>query len=124
MGIVQRSAPATPAWLAAAEAGAARPARAILAITAAVGLVVSFAVVLATGARPFGGIILAMTALACGVGWFAVTTPVRAIMSLVMLGIAFITAHPLSESLGAWPAVGATAGVGALVIYAISRPPR
>ncbi len=124
MGIVHRSAPATPAWFAAAEAGAARPARAILGATAAVGLVISFAIVMATGSRPVGGIILAMTALACGVGWFAVTTPVRAIMSLVMLGIAFIAAHPLADSLGAWPAVGATAGMAALVTYLISRPLR
>lgn len=123
MGTIQRPAALPTEWIT-GSAQSIRLARIVLSATAAVGLLVSFGLVALSGSRAVGGVALAMTAMGCGIGWFAVTSPVRAIMSLVTIGLAFIVSHPLADPIGAWPAVIITATAGAVVSYVIARPPR
>jgi hypothetical protein len=84
---------------------------------AAASFVVSYAVVIATGSRPLGGVVLALGGLWCIRAWFqrhgarTATT-----LGLVGLGL-FIASHLLALVIGAWPSVLVVAGAMALVAW-------
>jgi hypothetical protein len=84
---------------------------------AAASFVVSYAVVIATGSRPLGGVVLAFGGLWCIRAWFqrhgarTATT-----LGLVGLGL-FIASHLLALVIGAWPSVLVVAGAMALVAW-------
>lgn len=84
---------------------------------AAASLIVGYAVVLATGSRPLGGVVLALGGLWCIHAWFqrhgarTATT-----LGLVGLGL-FIASHLLALAIGAWPSVLMVAGAMALVAW-------
>jgi hypothetical protein len=78
---------------------------------AAIGLIVGYAVAVATGSRPFGGTVLAVCGLSCIAIWGrrdGRRTAIR--LTLVGLG-AFVLSHVLALAVGAWPAVLLAAAV-------------
>jgi hypothetical protein len=82
---------------------------------AAAGLIAGFAVAVATGSRPLGGVVLAMFGLTCITVWL-VRDGRRTAIQLTAAGLfAFALSHLLGLLIGAWPAVvlvaAATAGL-------------
>lgn len=72
---------------------------------AAASLVVGYAVVVSTGSRPLGGVVLAIGGLWCIHAWgrrHGART--AAVLTCVGLG-AFIVSHLLALAIGAWPSV-------------------
>ncbi len=84
----------------------------------AASLVVGYAVAVATGSRPLGGVVLALGGLWCVHAWFqrhgarTATT-----LGLVGLGL-FIASHLLALVVGAWPSVLIVAGSMGVVSWA------
>ena len=79
-----------------------RPATAPL---AAAGLVAGYAVAVASGSRPLGGLVLASFGLAC-VGIWLTRDGLRTAALLSCIGLlAFAASHALALAIGAWPAV-------------------
>lgn len=93
------------------------PARALPTWPIAAGaLVLGFAVAVASGSRPLGGVVLFLGGLACGLRW-RVLLGLRRALGLVAVFLAgFALAHPLGGAIGAWPAVLLVA----LVVGAVS----
>jgi hypothetical protein len=81
---------------------------------AAGSLIVSYAVVLASGSRPLGGVVLAIGGLWCIRVWF-LRHGRRTATTLGCVGfIAFVLSHVLALAVGPWPAVLiVAAGTGA-----------
>ncbi len=72
---------------------------------AAGALIVSYAVVVATGSRPLGGVVLALGGLWCIHAW-AQRHGARTATTLGCVGLGlFIASHLLALAIGAWPSV-------------------
>jgi hypothetical protein len=89
--------------------------RAPTAPVAALGLVAGFAVAVATGSRPLGGIVLALCGSCCIAVWLR-RDGRRVALWLTLAGLfAFALSHVLGLVIGPWPAVAlvaiATAGL-------------
>ena len=93
---------------------------------AAAGLIGGYAVAVASGSRPLGGVVLGCMGIACIVIWIRrdgrKTAAVLAGVGLV----AFALSHVLGILIGAWPAVLLTAAVTASICWSVSdaRGPR
>ena len=90
-------------------------ARVLTAAVAAAGLIGGFAVAVATGSRPLGGVVLAAFGLSCIAVWLR-RDGRRTAGLLTFAGLmAFAVSHVLGLVIGAWPAVlvvaAATAGL-------------
>jgi hypothetical protein len=84
---------------------------------AAASLIVGYAVVLATGSRPLGGVVLAVGGLWCIYVW-AVRHGARTAMTLGCVGLGlFIASHLLALVVGAWPSVLVVAGAMGMVAW-------
>ncbi len=84
---------------------------------AAASLVVSYAVVVATGSRPLGGMVLALGGLWCIYAW-ASRHGARTAATLGCVGLGlFIASHLLALVVGAWPSVLAVAGAMGVVAW-------
>jgi len=87
---------------------------------AAAGLIAGFAVALATGSRPLGGVVLVAFGLACIGVWLprhgARTTGILTLVGLAAFGLS----HALGLAVGAWPAVLITAAGVAFVYWRVS----
>lgn len=76
---------------------------------AAAGLIAGYAVAVASGSRPLGGLVLAVFALGCVATWLR-RDDRRTALLLTTAGIAaFALSHVLGLLIGAWPAVLLTA---------------
>jgi tetrahydromethanopterin S-methyltransferase subunit C len=72
---------------------------------AAAGLIAGYAVAVATGSRPLGGIVLAAFGLFCVMIWLE-RDGRRTAGQLTAIGLgAFVLSHLLALAIGAWPAV-------------------
>jgi hypothetical protein len=93
---------------------------------AAAGLIGGYAVAVASGSRPLGGVVLACVGIACIAIWIRrdgrTTAAVLAAVGLV----AFALSHVLGMLIGAWPAVLVSAAVTASICWSVSdaRRPR
>ncbi|HXA54898.1 MAG TPA: hypothetical protein VNV37_08500 [Solirubrobacteraceae bacterium] len=84
---------------------------------AAASLVVGYAVVVATGSRPLGGVVLALGGLWCIHAWLQ-RHGARTATTLGCVGLGlFITSHLLALLMGAWPSVLVVAGIMAAVAW-------
>jgi hypothetical protein len=84
---------------------------------AAGSLIGSYAVVVATGSRPLGGIVLAVGGLCCA-GLWRRRHGTRTAVELAGIGLgAFVVSHVLALAVGAWPAVLIVAGVTAALVW-------
>jgi hypothetical protein len=92
-------------------AGTLRPVRAFpTAPIAGASLIVGYAVVLATGSRMLGGVILALGGLWCIHAWLR-RHGARTAITLGCVGLVlFIVSHLLALAIGAWPSVLVVAG--------------
>ena len=93
---------------------------------AAAGLIGGFAVALATGSRPLGGVLLAAFGIACIAIWLR-RDGRRTAARLTVAGLlAFAISHVLGLLIGAWPAVLVTAAATAALYWreSDSRRPR
>jgi hypothetical protein len=94
---------------------------------AAVGLVAGFAVALATGSRPLGGVVLALCGLTCIAVWLR-RDGRRTAIRLTLAGLlAFALSHALGLVIGAWPAVALVTIATAWLYWRVSdsrRPGR
>ena len=93
---------------------------------AAAGLIGGFAVAVATGSRPLGGVLLAAFGLVCIAIWLR-RDGRRTAAKLTVAGLlAFAISHVLGLLIGAWPAVLVTAAATAALYWRESdsrRPP-
>jgi hypothetical protein len=84
---------------------------------AAGSLIGSYAVVVATGSRPLGGIVLAVGGLCCA-GLWRRRHGTRTAVELAGIGLgAFVASHLLALAVGGWPAVLIAAGVTAALAW-------
>ncbi|HEV3322554.1 MAG TPA: hypothetical protein VG147_10265 [Solirubrobacteraceae bacterium] len=84
---------------------------------AAASLIAGYAVVVATGSRPLGGVVLALGGLWCIHAWLRRHGARTAIaLGCVGLGL-FIASHLLALVVGAWPSVLVVAGVMGVVAW-------
>jgi len=90
---------------------------------AAGALLLGFAVAVASGSRPLGGVVLFLGGLACGLRWRVLLGAGRALSLVGVLLAGFVVAHPLGHAIGAWPAVLlVAAAVGAVAWRVADRP--
>ena len=72
---------------------------------AAGSLILAYAVAVATGSRPLGGVVLAIGGLWCIRAW-TLRHGARTASALACIGLAgFIISHVLALAIGAWPSV-------------------
>jgi di/tricarboxylate transporter len=84
---------------------------------AAASLIGGYAVAVATGSRPLGGIMLAAGGLACIRRW-AMRRDKRTAAQLAAVGLtAFVLSHVLALAVGAWPAVLLVSGATATIVW-------
>jgi hypothetical protein len=84
---------------------------------AAASLIVGYAVVVASGSRPLGGVVLAIGGLWCIHAW-ARRHGRRTAATLACVGLgAFVVSHPLALAIGAWPSVLLVAAAMATVVW-------
>jgi hypothetical protein len=87
---------------------------------AAVGLVAGFAVAVATGSRPLGGVVLTLCGLACIAVWLR-RDGRRTAVRLTLAGLlAFALSHALGLLIGAWPAVALVTFATAWLYWRVS----
>lgn len=86
----------------------------------AVALIVGFGIASVTGVRWLGGIALIAGAIWCGIKWWQLAGPLRAIIAVLVFGIAFVISHPLGNAIGAWPSVFVVAVLAGVLAYAIT----
>ena len=86
----------------------------------AVALIVGFGIASVTGVRWLGGIALIAGAIWCGIKWWQLAGPLRAIIAVLVFGIAFVISHPLGNAIGAWPSVFVVAVLADVLAYAIT----
>jgi hypothetical protein len=87
---------------------------------AAAGLIAGYAVAVATGSRPLGGLVLALCGVGCIVIWLHRDGRSVAIrLALVGLG-AFVLSHIVALAIGAWPAVVLAAAVTFAACWRVS----
>jgi hypothetical protein len=87
---------------------------------AAAGLVAGFAVAVATGSRPLGGVVLAACGLSCIAVWLRRDGRRIAVRLTVAGLLAFALSHGLGLVIGAWPAVLIVAAVTAALCWRLS----
>lgn len=87
---------------------------------AATGLIAGFAVAIATGSRPLGGVVLALCGLACVAVWLRRDGRRTAAMLTAAGLFAFAISHVLGLLIGAWPAVLLVAAGTALLCWRVS----
>ena len=78
---------------------------------AAAGLIGGFAVAVASGSRPLGGLFLAACGIACIAIWLRRDGPRTAAVLTIAGVLAFALSHVVGLVIGAWPAV-ALAAIG------------
>ncbi|HZU40927.1 MAG TPA: hypothetical protein VE992_07730 [Solirubrobacteraceae bacterium] len=84
------------------------------------GLIAGFAVAVATGSRPLGGVVLAAFGLTC-IGIWAARDGWRTAALLTGAGlVAFAASHALGLLIGAWPAVLLVAAMTAALCWRVS----
>ncbi|MGZ4201158.1 MAG: hypothetical protein ACXVRH_03760 [Thermoleophilaceae bacterium] len=87
---------------------------------AATGLVAGYAVAVASGSRPLGGLVLALCGLACIAIWLG-RDGARTAALLGAAGLlAFALSHLLGLVIGAWPAVLLAAAATAALCWRVS----
>jgi hypothetical protein len=87
---------------------------------AAAGLIAGYAVAVASGSRPLGGLVLAVFALVCVTTWLR-RDDRRTTLVLTIAGVgAFALSHVLGLLIGAWPAVLLTAAAMAMLCWRMS----
>ena len=72
---------------------------------AALGLIAGYAVAVASGSRPLGGVVLAICGLACIRLWLRRDGSRTAALLTVAGLLGFALSHVLALAIGAWPAV-------------------
>jgi hypothetical protein len=87
---------------------------------AAAGLIVGYAVAVATGSRPLGGLVLAAFGLTCVWIWLRRDGRRTAGMLTAAGLLAFALSHVLALAIGAWPAVLVAAAATAAVCWRAS----
>ena len=91
---------------------------------AAAGLIGGYAVAVASGSRPLGGVVLACMGVACIAIWIRRHgRRTAAVLTAVGL-LAFALSHVLGMLIGAWPAVLVTAAVTASICWSVSHARR
>lgn len=84
---------------------------------AAASLIGGYAVAVASGSRPLGGVVLAAGGLACARVW-AERHGTRTALGLTGTGLAaFAVSHVLALAIGAWPAVLTVSALTAAVVW-------
>jgi hypothetical protein len=84
---------------------------------AAASLIVGYAVVVLSGSRPLGGVVLAIGGIWCARIWVH-RHGVRTAATLTCVGLgAFVASHLFALLIGAWPAVLLVASATALVVW-------
>jgi hypothetical protein len=87
---------------------------------AATGLIAGYGVAVTTGARPLGGVVLALCGLICVAVW-ARRDGRRTTIWLSVAGLgAFALSHLIALAIGAWPAVLVVAAITAAVCWRFS----
>jgi hypothetical protein len=87
---------------------------------AATGLVAGFAVAVATGSRPLGGVVLIACGLSCVAVWLR-RDGRRITVQLTAAGLgAFALSHVLGRVIGAWPAVLVVSAATAALCWRLS----
>ncbi len=87
---------------------------------AAAGLIVGYAVAVASGSRPLGGLVLAACGLACIATWLR-RDGRRTATTLTAAGLgAFALSHVVGLILGAWPAVLLAAAAIGMLCWRVS----
>ncbi|HEX5309186.1 MAG TPA: hypothetical protein VFW38_08930 [Solirubrobacteraceae bacterium] len=104
-----------------------RPAEVPTAPVAAASLIVGYAVAVATGSRPLGGVVLALGGLWCIRGW-SIRHGRRTAIVLGCVGLAaFALSHVVALAIGAWPSVLLCSAVLAAIVWVRAdsreRPP-
>jgi hypothetical protein len=84
---------------------------------AAGSLIAGFAVAVATGSRPLGGVVLLVGGLACIRIWLLRDGPRTAAILTGVAFAAFVLSHLLGLLIGAWPAVLLAAAATATVVW-------
>ncbi|MBA3809617.1 MAG: hypothetical protein H0X28_14680 [Solirubrobacterales bacterium] len=80
-------------------------------------LIAGYAVAVASGSRPLGGVVLLIGGGWCARAWSARHDP-RTAMTLTTVGlIAFIASHVLGAQIGAWPAVLLVAALAGTIVW-------
>ncbi|MFZ0043462.1 MAG: hypothetical protein WAK93_19290 [Solirubrobacteraceae bacterium] len=98
--------------------------RVMTAPIAAGGLVAGFAVAVATGSRPLGGVVLAACGLTC-IGVWLRRDGRRTAVRLTAVGLlAFAISHVLGLLIGAWPSVLVVAAATAVLCWRLSDSQR
>jgi hypothetical protein len=82
-------------------------------------LVLGFAVAQLTGVRALGGIVLVAGCAWCALRWLRVGRP-RTVALVVVYVAAFVLAHVIAGTLGAWPSVLLVAAVVGAATYALA----
>ena len=97
--------------------------RILTAPIAATGLIAGFAVAIASGSRPLGGVVLAACGVTCLVVWLRRDgRRVAAILTVTGL-VAFAFSHVLGHVIGAWPSVIIVSAVCATLCWRLSDAP-
>jgi hypothetical protein len=87
---------------------------------AALGLIGGFAVAVASGSRPLGGVVLAICGLTCIAIWLHRDGRQTAIRLAIAGLLAFALSHVLGLVIGAWPAVLLVAAGTAILCWRLS----
>jgi hypothetical protein len=87
---------------------------------AAAGLIAGYAVAVATGSRPLGGLVLLAFAIVCIAVWLRRDGRRRAAILTGAGILAFALSHVLGLVIGAWPAVLVSAGAIGAVCWRVS----
>jgi hypothetical protein len=95
-------------------------ARVATAPLAATGLIAGFAVAVASGSRPLGGVVMAACGLTCIAVWLR-RDGRRVALQLTAVGlVAFALSHVLGMVIGAWPSVLAVSAATAALCWRLS----
>ena len=97
--------------------------RVLTAPIAASGLIAGFAVAVASGSRPLGGVVLAVCGVTCLVVWLRRDGRVIAATHTVTGLVAFALSHLLGDVIGAWPSVIIVSAVCAALCWRLSDAP-
>ncbi len=97
--------------------------RAPTAPLAAGSLIAGFAVALASGSRPLGGVVMLLGGLLCIRIWLLRDGPRTAATLTAVAFFAFLLSHLLGLLIGAWPAVLLVSAVTAAVVWVRSDSP-
>jgi hypothetical protein len=81
---------------------------------AGLGLIAGYAVAVASGSRPLGGVVLLLVGAGCARVWLRRDGPRTAALLTAVAFTAFVGSHVLALAIGAWPAVLVAAAVVAV----------